>query len=282
MYTLMVENSKGERLELTKNRSYTVIDVTGLSPAGVTINTSTVAGADGTRFNSAKINERNLVMTIKIDSPVENNRLELYKYFRQKEVTKVYYKNESRDVYIEGYVDAFEVLLFENYEKAQISLICPEPYFKAITDMVVDFSTLHDLFIFPFAIETDGIPISYVEINAEKSIVNHGDSDSGVIIELEATGPVKNPKLYNVDTLEAFGIVVDMVEGDKIVINTNQGHKGILMTSGGVTTNIINRRIKESSWFVLRQGDNVFTYEAEEGQINLSCRFIHTDKYEGV
>lgn len=282
MYTLKVENDRGEQLELTHNNDYTVTNVEGLNPPNANINTSVVASFDGSRFNSSRMNERNLVITIVIENEIEKNRINLYKYFKPKKQCKLYYKTESRNVYIEGYVENFEISLFDNRQMAQISVICPDPFFKAIEEMVTDFNSVTAMFYFPFAIEANGIPFSEQETNVAKEVVNGGDVESGLIITLHASGEVTNPVLYNVDTRESLGLNITMQDGDTITINTNKGQKSILLNRDGVTTNIVNNLVRGSTWFQIASGENTFTYETEDVSTNLTVTFQHTNKYEGV
>ena len=64
MFEFSVQNDKGEILELTENPNYNVTQITGLTPAGCTINTAAVAGMDGETFNSARINKRNITIDV--------------------------------------------------------------------------------------------------------------------------------------------------------------------------------------------------------------------------
>ena len=69
MFEFSVQNDKGEALELTDNPNYNVVKITGLTPAGCTINTAAVAGMDGEAFNSVRINKRNIMITIIPEHP---------------------------------------------------------------------------------------------------------------------------------------------------------------------------------------------------------------------
>ena len=283
MYTLKVENERGDQLELTHSNDYTGTNVEGLNPPKATINTAVVASFDGSRFNSSRMGERNLVLTIVIENEIERNRLNLYQYFKPKKPCKLYYKNASRDVSIEGYVETFEVSLFDSRQMAQISVICPDPFFQALAEKTVDFRSVTPLFRFPFAAPDAGIPFATQETNVSKVIINGGDVESGVLITLHANGPVSNPVLYNVDTRESLGLTLTMQDGDTVTINTNKGRKSVLLNRGGVTTNIINRLVRGSSWFQIASGANTFTYTvADDLTTNLTVTFRHTDKYEGV
>ena len=83
MFTLKVENIKGAVLELTDNEEdYQIANIEGITPPNANINTSTYANGDGSAFNSSKIPNREIVITVYINGDVSQNRLKLYKYFR--------------------------------------------------------------------------------------------------------------------------------------------------------------------------------------------------------
>lgn len=282
MYQCWIENEYGERLELTNNKNYTIYQIDGLTPPDATINTTRMANFDGSRFNSSRTNERNIVIYLTIEGDCEANRINLYNYIRTKRRVKFYYKNSSRDVYIEGYVESMPIAIFDMKQRVQISILCPQPFFKAQSDNITSFSSITPLFVFPFAYEESGAPFSTNEIDATQSIINGGDVENGVIIQIQATGRALNPQIYNLDKNEYFKLNVDMVAGDLITINTNKSQKRVTLLHDGAETNIINDIQIGSAWFQLLTGDNVFTYGADEYPENLICTFIHTDEFEGV
>ena len=282
MVQITVENNRGQKLNLTTDPSYIVTRVDGLNPPTANINTAVTATFDGSTFKSSRTNERNIVIEVVLNNNIENSRLNLYKYFKSKSKVTLYLKTQRRDVYTIGHVEAFELNQYETPQKAQISLICPFPYFVDINTDINKFSITKDCFEFPFSISAEGIPFSDTIINSRRSIINGGDVESGLIIELHATGTVLNPKIYNEDSNEYFILNVEMQEGDDIIINTNKGEKGVTHTHNGVTTNIINDIESGSSWFQIEPGDNMFLYTADEYPDNLHCTFIHSDKYGGV
>lgn len=282
MYTLIVENEKSEQLELTHNPAYDVIKIEGLNPPPAAINNTEISGVDGAKFNSSKIGVRNLVIYLNIKSPVEENRQALYNYFHVKRKVKIYFKNQNRDVYIEGYVETFENDLFENLQQPQISIICPEPFWKAVDDLVVEFSDEISLFEFPFDIEEEGIEFSQVNLETTQ-VINNGSVETGVIIELYATtNQILNPIIYNRTSQTFFKLNFDMHEGDLITINTNQGQKSVTLIRNYITTNIISYRESGSSWIQLIPGLNEIAYDADVGVENLMVNLKLMRKYEGV
>lgn len=282
MYSLSVKNKYGATLQLSGNTAYDVLSITGLTPAGATINTDIVAAADGERFNSARVNTRNIVITLGYRLHVEDKRIALYQFFKPKQPVVLHYTNTHRDVYIEGYVETFEGNIFQRGQKAQISILCPQPYFKAIDDVVTEFASINSALEFPVEFQEAGIPFSTIDSYLEKDIINYGDAESGAIIKLNARGSVTNPSIYNLTTGEQFAVNISLTTGDEITINTNSGQKRITLKSGGVTTNIINSVARGSSWFTLVAGDNIFSYTADSGLINLDVTFYTTPLYEGV
>lgn len=282
MYSLTVENHKGEKLQLTQNACYNVLSVQGLNPPNANINTATNANFDGSTFKSSRLNQRNIVIELTIEGNIETNRIALYKYFKNKHAVKVYYANGTRYVYINGYVESFEVNLFEQKQKAQISILCPKPYFVDVNTSLIDFSSINPLFEFPFAIEEEGQEFSTLLVNQSKVVYNAGDVATGINIELKANGLTLNPKIYNVETGESIILDIEMNTGDVVKINTNAGEKSITMIVDAEESNIINRLRYGSKWLQLESGDNIFLYTADEFPENLTCSFIYSDKYEGV
>lgn len=282
MFQCIIENEYGEQLELTNNKNYTVYKIEGLEPTNATINTSPVANFDGSRYNSARTNERNIVIYLVIEGNCESNRINLYKYVRTKRYIKMYYKNTTRDVYAEGYVESMPIGYFEMKQTIQISILCPHPYFKSVHNDVIDFSSLISQFIFPFAYEESGAPFSMLEINREQPIINSGDIENGVVITIQAVGTVLNPVIYNFSKNEFFRLNMELSVGDQIVINTNRSQKRITYTHDGENINAINYMDRGSTWFELLVGDNIFGYGADEFPENLLCTLTHCDEYEGV
>ena len=282
MFTLIVQNKYGERLELTHNNSYTISNIDGIDPPEATINVTRNANYDGAVYNSSFMNERQITITLAINKPAETNRINLYRYFKSKMPVRLFYKNRSRDVYIDGYVKSVQIGFFDKKQIAQIVIECPRPHFNGANPDVQEFASMEPLFEFPFSINASGIPFSEILLAEEKSIINHGDLETGVIINIHAMGTVVNPKIYNVETLEHMFFNVELGAGDDIYINTIQGEKSIAIVKNGVRTNGIGNLDITSSWFQMLPGDNIFTVDATDGAEYLFVTFTMTDQFEGV
>lgn len=282
MYKLSVTNQNGDLLNLHNNPKYTVYRVEGLTPPQATINSSVNATQDGSVINSSRVEKRNLVIYMKLNGDIEKNRINLYKYFTPKKNVTINFKNGSRQVYIEGMVELIEIDLFSNRQIAQISIICPKPYFRDVETFVTSFSDVSKLFEFPMNVPSTGVELSSITTNIRKNIIYTGDVESGLIIQLFATGTVVNPTIYDVLKGKFFKLNYTFSESDTILINTNVGEKSVSLIRAGVTTNALGYMTPDSDWFTLEAGDNVFTYECDSGSGNLQLTFTTTLLYGGV
>lgn len=282
MYELKVKNDKGEVLNLSTSPIYNVYKVTGLQPPAVSINASVNATTDGSTVNSLRAGTRNIVLFMTLEGDVEKSRINLYRYFPLKKRITLYFKNGSRDVCIEGYVEVIECDQFTRKQIAQVSLLCPQPYFRAVDELISHFNEVSALFEFPFGMPANGMEISRITANVRKSIINTGDVPSGLIIELYAVGDVVNPVVYDVFKRTNFRLRFAMKKGDRIVINTNTGAKTVTLTRDGVTSNIMGYMTPDSTWLTLEAGDNVFTYDSDSDNANLQLIFTASILYGGV
>lgn len=283
MYTFKVQNSAGDTLELTHNEAYGITNIDGLDPPDVVINTTHNVGYDGDEFNSAYIQPRQITVTMAINSPAEGNRINLYRYLRLKEAIRVFYKNGTRDVYIDGYVQSMQIAFFKKKQTAQIVIKCPHPPFNGIAVEEQQMYAVHSLFTFPFSIEVgDPIPFSEIVTGQDKTIINGGDIDTGVEITIDAVGAVDTPMIYNVDTGEYMIFDLEMETGDTITIDTRRGQKSAYLIRNGVKQNIVGRLRFGSTWFRLRPGENLFTSDADTSPENMMIIFRVVNQYEGV
>ena len=206
-------------------------------------------------------------------------------------------KQTNRYVKIKGYVESNEPDIFSSQEDTQISIICPDPYFYSAGEdgnNVTDFYTIDPMFEFPFSNEslTDPLLIfGEIQIKTEGVITYHGDSEIGVVIYIHAIGPATNINIYNTETREVMMINTTKLEkltgkglvaSDDIVINTTKGEKSITLVREGASYNILNCLDKNTDWFTLSKGDNIFAFTAETGVTNLQFRIENQVIYEGV
>ena len=286
MFTAKIENANGQVLTLSQNESdYQIISITGLNPPPAQINTTSIAGLDGGKFNSSKLDTRNIVITLKLNGDVESNRINLYRMFRTKEQCTFYYSNNTRNVSIVGYVETVEVDLFSNAETMQVSIICPSPYFRGMDEIITDISNTMAAFQFPFSINIGSpIPFSIYMDERSTNIFNDSESETGMIIEINVLSAINTILIQDADKDESITLNYAFLDGDKITINTNKGSKSISLLRGGTTYNIFSALAQGSTFFQLAIGDNHFSYSVDDGvnDENVSIKITYSAAYRGV
>lgn len=289
---------QSKRFELARpeDSGFIVKKIDGLGPSKANIHTTEMATNDGSLYNSARVNSRNIVLSLKLmfHPTVEDTRQESYKYFPIKKRVILSIETDNRICETYGYVESNEPDIFSKDESTQISIICPDPYFYSEHANTTIFYGVEPLFEFPFSNESLTEPlIEFGEIKneTEQTIYYSGDAETGIMIYIHAIGDVSNITIYNTGTREVMRIDTNklqkltgtgMVAGDEIIICTVKGEKSVTLLRNGLYTNILNCLDKDADWFQLSKGDNIFAFVAEEGTSNLQFRIENKIVYEGV
>lgn len=262
--------------------------MTGITPSDGIINMAEMPTQDGARFNSSRVQSRNLIVNFDIRGEgeiVRQRRINLYRYIKTKQPVRIYVANDQRSAYIDGYVERLDDAgtIFSDRERFQLSIICPDPYFRDndTGEQVITFSSTIPMFTFPFGID-DPIPISVRTTDYSKVIMNDGDAETGVILTVKAIGNVEDPIIYNQSTGETMSFDISMVAGDELVINTIRGEKSVKRIRNGATTNVLNLMTPGSDWITFMPGANQFYYSASSGTDNIQLTFRFVELYEGI
>lgn len=299
--SITVTNYLGDSIELELARpelsGFIVESITGLGPGTANINTTEIATNDGSLYNSARVQSRNIVISLRYmwKDTIEEVRQLSYRYFPLKKKVKLLIKTDRRSAEIEGYVESNDPNIFSKEESADISIICPYPFFYSGDGVnTTVFSGVEPLFEFPFSNESLTEPLllmGEIQNLTENVITYDGDVETGVTITIHALGEAKKVTIYNTMTREMMRIDTDklaaftgsgIVAGDDIVICTIQGQKSVKLIRKGLETNILNCMDKNTDWFKLSKGDNFFAYTAESGTTNLQFKIENRLVYEGV
>lgn len=281
MYSLAVSNKFGEKLTLTNNPDYIVTNITGLAAAGNVINTSTVSGADGEQFNSSRIAKRNIVITILPNAPVDENRNRLYRYFTEKGFVRIYYKNRIRNVYIDGVVETLDGNLFSMRQELQISILCPNPYFvnNNSENRKIVYSSVVPLLEFPYSPPEEGMAMSEI-LDGDMEFDNGGTVETGATIHITINVKMNGIRIQDMLSKEYIGVDYVLQPYDNLYIHTTRGEKGIYLLRNGERYNLINRRLRGSSWIKVKPGKN--KWKAITKRKNYLITIEWKELYEGV
>ena len=283
MYSLIAENQYGEQLELTNNSAYVITGIEGLNPPDAIINLTTRAGHDGSMFNSAHLDNRMLIITIAINQPAEENRNNLYRFFRTAQKTRLYYSNDMHDVYIDGWSQNAPVEYFGEKQIFQATLICPDPFWHAKADSVGIYSYIESGFEFPFSIDLNGIEFSTFDSSGVIEVVNRGNVEVGMLIEITTEGVITDPKITNVSTGEFIGISATIDVSSKFVINTRTDQKAVYVEDIlGRKTNEFSNLMAGSKWLTCLPGTNRFIISGTGTLTEMTCMVTVENLFQGV
>lgn len=271
--------------------------IEGLGPPEANINSNEVATMDGGIFTSARMNQRNIVLRLAMmfDPIIEDSRLRIYRFFPVKKHITLNIVTDRRNAECEGYVESNEPDIFTNHETAQISIICPDPFFYERGQEEIAFAGEHPNFEFPFSNESlDEKLIEFgIVTDDNRAVLDYrGDADTGVLITAHCVhGSSEGITIWNTGTREKIRIDTTKIkrltniqfgEGDDIIINTKIGEKSIRLLHDGTYYNIISCINKDADWFQITQGRNTFTFVCESGEDNLMVTFRYRNAYGGV
>lgn len=284
MYSLKLENDNGNIVDINDGIRYVVTAASGLNPPSAALFTSKSPNRKGSKYNGSTLDERNIVLTIKILGDIEANRNALYAWVDTEQYCKVYYKNGVKSVFCEGYVQDCPIDLFTDNEVVSVAIVCPDPYWRELQEISADISSVLKQFTFPFAIDSAGVPFSTFRESNTTSIYNAG-AETGVRIAIKCKRETSNIALYDArDTTRVFRINTTIRAEEVIVIDTDASPKTCkLYRTDGTSENLLRYVGANPTWFTLKKGVNAFGFSVGSGaNSDIEITIGYTNKYLGV
>ena len=281
MNSLTFENPAiGQEIDLISDQYVRLTSITGVSSTGQ-IGTQAVTGKDGATPTFSVIPARQIIVNFRIRKGVDAEQAmhDLYRIFAVKSSGTMTFVGRLGASKIDYIVQSCEIPPNAETLVGMATLICPDPYFRAETDAEAVIAGSESVFMFPYTFPDTSFYISRRIASLFAEIYNDGEADTGMVIRMTAEAKVVNPAIISVDTGQAARLNFTMQAGDVITITTGQDNKHIMLTRGGVTTNIFNRTIFPFTFFELKQGANVFTYSAESGMDDLDIEVAYTARF---
>ena len=298
---LSVTNHLGETLRMDIFKPYesgmNIKDIDGIGPGKATINSIEMYGQDGSRFNSARLPQRDITITIEfLESPdIETVRQRTYRYFPLKKEVVLTFETDNNTLYTVGRVEGNLPKIFQQKESAVITVNCFDPMFRRVgngSDGFIDFSTLEGGFEFPFQNPVDTRSLEFAKLVSKTMLttIYEGTEDVGIVATLTAAyGPVVTPTLHNLTTGESITIDTTKIvgnlgfkAGDSIEVSTVVGAKSVTHIRNGVRTKTLKSVAPGSAWLKMVPGENVLAYSAKSGLTSLSVTIVHDTTFSGV
>jgi hypothetical protein len=284
MFEMIFENKNGLQLNFGPGTPFTITEFSGLNPPKATINTNQSALVDGGTFNSSKLQMRSMNIAFAVEVDPAQNRLEIYKVVQSKMPLRVYYKSETLDVFVDGYVENVDFSYWAKKNICTVSVLCPFPYLKAAEEIINELSTTIPMFRFPFhSTATEKLVFGSIDLYNSQVVENKGSVETGLTFELYAKNAVTWPKVIDYETGQSFQINIVMQARDLVTVNTMQGSKSVKLLRNGVESNIFNLFDKNSTWLQLGMAGSTYFYEVASGNpSDLEVTIKHYDLFEGV
>lgn len=249
----------------------------------VTISNNTMT--DGGAYQGSVAKVRNIVLTLKDLNNHVYNRNMLGELFKAKQQGTLIFHEEDNDRKINCYVESVNSTGEYGARTYTVSLLCADPFFYALDDIVVYLAAWVGAFTFPHDFLESREEFGYRENTRLKNIVNEQAEDGiGMTIEITAAGGITNPSVVRVESNEALKLGTEsnpftMVAGDVLTITTSDNDKHVYLTHDGVT-NEVNQYITEDSTFIqLMRGNNNIGYAADVGVDLMTVRISYRLKY---
>ena len=235
-------------------------NIDGLDPVKASVNTTPLGSVDGESYVGSNVPSRNIVLTIHPNPNWENWTFEalrklVYQYFMPKLPTRlVFYSDDLIPVEIWGVVESVGVNPFSKDQEFLVSIICADPYFKAIEPTVVT-------------------GVSVREGGLLRIVENMGNMDCGFKVRLTALTP-PNPTRIAIqigDPIIAYLAVTAGVSDNVFFEMSSVPLRKYVQTveiGTGVITNLLsNTTIQEgSAWPHLQPGENEFAVITDQGE----------------
>lgn len=234
---------------------YEIKFIDGLNPAPSTIVTNEYAFIEGSSFQSAKSQPRNIVLTVGFNPDYSLGvdytalRRGLYSYLTPSTNVRMEFDlggGEYRT--IDGYVETHEADIFTKKPLSQISILCPDPYFKNLNEnneVVVDLSSVVSNDTAEVIVEYEG----EVRNGLEMSI--GGNNSDGWTITSSSGGRATGSMV--IDGFDPLGsnLYLD--------INTTPGRKSVVYGSDSML-DVVGL---ESDWLGLLPGENTIEFKTQ-------------------
>jgi len=279
-------NSLGESVYLGEDAPFVLIKIEGTGATDVYVQTQKSPFQDGTTYIDNTLEPRTISIELRILAENENEMVEyrhrLLQAFNPKlglGELKYQFGNVTRRIKaIAEFPPTFPHAgdFKDTMQPSLIQLYCPDPYWYELDEEIWGLKSFEGGFEFPFSFS-----VSFGTVGTKLTIKNEGDVKTPIFFEL--FGPMVNPILNNETTGESLTVTQELLENEKLEINTAFGQKSVVkVDANGARTNAFHYVSATSKFFNLIPGDNVLSYTATgtTAESNAVVRF--RNRYLGV
>lgn len=281
-------SGKRHRLGITK--------IEGLETSELEVSTTDNALVDGTHVDGKRILKRPIHIEASFrDGGGSADRQALIRFFNPRCTGLLVISNGETTRKIGFELEGWSFVKTSVYGRLSFvaDLMCPSPFFEDMDDFGRNLAEITRQLAFPWRVLAQkatvpdpfkGLALAgqitgYRRLSKQVSLANDGDVPTPLRIQFIAKrGAVRCPKISMVGTDRYIRVVLDMAQGDVLLVDTSDRHQVIELNG----ENAYHRIDRLSEPFKLDPGGNVLEYDADEGYMNLDVRLYYTPLYLGV
>ncbi len=275
----------GEKIDLYSDIGIRLVSADGIGFSSE-ISSMQLYDRDGSLYQNSTLPQRGISLVVRYIGAKwkhEISKLRLNRLLDRKKELRLRYITDNIDVYIECRTEQVNTPPNTYPMVTQISLICPDPYWRKSGDNSIVMAGIIPLFEFIIGIPESGMEFGDIKAGTITDLWNGGTVESGALFIITANQPCTNPKLLNLRTEQFIQISVAMGAGDILEICTEQGKRSVWLTHNGVRRNCFSRRTRGSEFFQLVCASNPVKYSVDSGgdrAVDIVCKF--DTKYGGI
>lgn len=261
--------------------------VDDIGAANFSISTSKDTGVDGVAVEGESQDARHPVIRAYVLSDYDTIRNQLDAVFQQGvDGTMEVWREDGTSRVATYRPEGWELPFTGIVRELTVKLLCADPKFYDPEEEYTTMATWKSMLRFPLTFHSP-FYISKRMSNLLSTITNPSSTDQALRIVFTATGEVTNPFLTDVKRQETLQVGTTnkpfvMHNGEKVTITTSLSNMHIILTSGGVDTEITNKAVWPVAWLKLHPGENLYRYGAASGEQSLQVQIWHRQSYGGA
>lgn len=275
--TITIDNGVSRLTVGGANCEFKLMAYSGLAAADFDVQMSAGGASDGGYITSARLSSRTLDMKFDFGgSTAEAVRQSLIPFFAPARRLTVTVQRGGVVRKIEGHTADFDISEKNRYARSvvNLSVLCPDPYFKADAMGIVTPAVQTPLFRLPCH---SPFAVGVISHPDDLEIFNSGDTYADMIAELAADTAVTNPFILNRTNGKRIKASGTLSSGSILRISTVRRAKGAWINGAACLIDPVS----QFSDF-LETGLNQLTFGSDEGTGNISASVQCTSLFYGI
>jgi len=270
---IIYENNIG-RLVFRRDSRLWVTDVDGMSSVEIDIAESRSTMQIGSSITAQSVRPRSFTLDGAIFEPIEMLRERVIDIMAPQTPATLTIEQNGESWYLDVVPEKTpEITPGRGVQFFQVRLHAAYPYWRTTESYATQVAGLVSLFKFPFY--TGGTWwVSKFSDSFFITLENGGNVPMDIRVVFTARAAIENPELYHVDTKKRIRILKAMVAGERVVVSTVYGQKGVtcIGSTGEVTNGFRYLSLDSDLSMSLIPGQNLLRMDAAYNREGLGVR----------